>query len=62
MTGFVSPKVREPNSKHTGAGILQLVSLGKLLQRHGYAFWNLGHPFNVAEKSMLYKRDIGGVV
>ncbi len=51
-TGFVDAKVREPGSRHNGVGILQLVSLARLLQREGYAFWNLGHPFNEKKGSV----------
>ena len=34
-------------------GTLQLVLLGKYLQKEGYAFWNLGHPH------MEYKKKLG---
>ncbi|WP_373072690.1 hypothetical protein [Sulfurimonas sp.] len=37
-------------------GTLQLVLLGKHLEKEGYAFWNLGHPH------MDYKKQLGAKV
>lgn len=59
-----------PNSekklRFDSAGKIQLVALGKLLQRNGVHFWNLGHPPrppNGKKKAMMmYKAEIGGKV
>eukprot|EP00747_Dinoflagellata_sp_TGD_P216871 gnl/TRDRNA2_/TRDRNA2_89348_c0_seq2.p1 gnl/TRDRNA2_/TRDRNA2_89348_c0~~gnl/TRDRNA2_/TRDRNA2_89348_c0_seq2.p1 ORF type:complete len:159 (+),score=30.49 gnl/TRDRNA2_/TRDRNA2_89348_c0_seq2:57-533(+) len=52
--------------KHDGAGTVQLVALGVLLQRCGFSFWDLGHPprpkTETREARMMYKADIGAKV
>jgi len=52
--------------KHDGAGTVQLVALGRLLQRCGFSFWDLGHPprpkTETREACMMYKADIGAKV
>ncbi|MFT5466191.1 MAG: Leu/Phe-tRNA-protein transferase [Verrucomicrobiales bacterium] len=49
LTGFFDRK----DPKFSNSGKLQLFLLGKWLAAHGYAFWNLGHPY------MQYKLDLG---
>lgn len=48
---------------YNSAGAIQLVGLSKLLQRCGFAFWNLGHPYKPQYKdptrSMTYKKEMG---
>lgn len=39
-----------------GVGTLQLVLLAKLLEKLGFAFWNMGHP------QLQYKMDLGAEV
>lgn len=51
LTGFLDR--RDP--RHRNLGKVQLASLGSLLERNGYAFWNLGHPH------MAYKIELGAV-
>ena len=51
LSGFCSKEKRYSNY-----GTLQLVLLGKYLQRNGFSFWNLGHPF------MGYKKRLGAEV
>ncbi len=57
---------RPSADEHPSAGKVQLVALGRLLQRRGFELWNLGHPPRAARCGqpvrMLYKREIGGVV
>ena len=48
LTGFSSRK-----REHRNRGTLQLVLLARLLEKRGYAFWNLGHPY------MEYKISLG---
>ena len=38
---------------------VQLVALGRFLQRSGIAFWNLGHPPRPESGQMVYKSEIG---
>ena len=51
---------------HSSAGTVQLVALGALLRRCGFAFWNLGHPPRRAtatrEARMWYKASLGAHV
>ena len=49
LTGFLDRSNPACNNK----GTIQLLSLARLLEENGYAFWNLGHP------SMRYKTDLG---
>jgi Leu/Phe-tRNA-protein transferase len=51
LTGFSS---RLP--QHKNRGTLQLVLLARFLEKEGYAFWNLGHPY------MKYKTDLGAQI
>merc|ERR1719399_108040 len=39
-----------------GSGTVQLVCLGKWLERNNYAFWSLGHCYS---PQMDYKRQLG---
>ena len=48
LSGFSS---RDPRHRHHGT--TQLVLLGRWLERHGFAFWNLGQPY------MAYKFALG---
>jgi Leu/Phe-tRNA-protein transferase len=50
LTGFSS---NEKNYNNWGK--LQLVLLGKYLEKENFSFWNLGHPY------MQYKFDLGAV-
>jgi len=50
LTGFSSN-----NKKYNNWGKLQLVLLGKYLEKENFSFWNLGHPY------MQYKFDLGAV-
>lgn len=49
LSGFFHRERRRWN----GLGIVQLHLLARELERAGYAFWNLGHPY------MEYKRNLG---
>jgi hypothetical protein len=49
-----------PKDMASCCGTIQLTSLGKWLEKDGYAFWNLGHP--PRKHTMKYKRDLGGRV
>jgi len=51
LSGFCS-KVK----RYSNYGTLQLVLLAQYLQREGFAFWNLGHPY------MEYKKHLGAKV
>jgi len=51
LSGFCSKEKRYSNY-----GTLQLVLLAQHLQREGFAFWNLGHPY------MEYKKRLGAKV
>ncbi len=51
LTGFSD---RE-NRLYKNVGSLQMVQLAKLLEKCGYDFWNLGHPY------MDYKSKLGAV-
>ncbi|UFS62763.1 leucyl/phenylalanyl-tRNA--protein transferase family protein [Sulfurimonas sp. HSL-3221] len=51
LSGFHSAERR-----YSSWGTLQLVLLGRHLQKAGLRFWNLGHPY------MKYKSDLGAVV
>lgn len=51
LTGFYS-KEKEYNNY----GKLQLVLLAKLLEKNGFSFWNLGHPY------MDYKNSLGAKI
>ena len=48
LSGFSSK-----DKRYNNYGTLQLVLLGKYLQKNGFAFWNLGHPH------MPYKQKLG---
>jgi len=48
LSGFSSR-----DTHHRNHGTVQLVMLGKWLQKHGFAFWNLGQPY------MAYKFALG---
>lgn len=50
LTGFSST-----NKKYNNWGKLQLVLLGKYLEKENFSFWNLGHPY------MQYKFDLGAI-
>ena len=50
LTGFSSN-----NKKYNNWGKLQLVLLGKYLEKENFSFWNLGHPY------MQYKFDLGAI-
>ncbi|APW64611.1 hypothetical protein LPB137_01530 [Poseidonibacter parvus] len=50
LTGFSSK-----DKKYNNYGKLQLVLLAQELQKEGFSFWNLGHPY------MQYKFDLGAV-
>jgi hypothetical protein len=52
LTGFLDR--RDP--RHRNLGKVQLAALGALLERRGYAFWNLGHPH------MPYKIEMGAAI
>jgi hypothetical protein len=52
LTGFLDRT--HPYSSNLGT--LQLVALATLLQKNGYAFWNLGQSF------MKYKQQLGAKV
>lgn len=52
LTGFLDR--RDP--RHRNLGKVQLAALGVVLERNGYAFWNLGHPH------MAYKLELGAAV
>ena len=56
----------EGRIRHSSAGTVQLVGLGALLRRCGFAFWNLGHPPQRATKTregrMWYKKELGARV
>eukprot|EP00301_Raphidiophrys_heterophryoidea_P004766 c12046_g1_i5.p1 GENE.c12046_g1_i5~~c12046_g1_i5.p1 ORF type:complete len:226 (+),score=36.49 c12046_g1_i5:710-1387(+) len=64
LTGFFDSSSKLPTGqlKHTSAGKIQLVALGKLLRRCGFTMWNLGHPPNLVTGVMRYKSEIGGEV
>ncbi|MGE9296011.1 MAG: hypothetical protein ACQKBV_06980 [Puniceicoccales bacterium] len=49
LTGFLDRSAPE----HNHLGKVQLAALGKLLERSGYAFWNLGQTYQ------KYKFDLG---
>ncbi|WP_345972830.1 GNAT family N-acetyltransferase [Sulfurimonas diazotrophicus] len=51
LSGF-----HRPERRYGSWGTLQLVLLGRHLQKSGLRFWNLGHPY------MKYKSDLGAVV
>ena len=42
--------------EYANYGTLQLVLLGKYLQKQGFTFWNLGHPY------MEYKKRLGAKI
>jgi Leu/Phe-tRNA-protein transferase len=50
LSGFSSFEKRYKNYGKT-----QMVLLARFLEEHGFAFWNLGHPY------MRYKFDLGAV-
>jgi Leu/Phe-tRNA-protein transferase len=52
LTGFCN----KTEKKYSNFGKLQLVCLCKLLEKHGYSFWNLGHPY------MNYKIELGAKI
>ncbi len=52
LTGFF----RRERKEWDGLGIAQLHLLARSLERAGFAFWNLGHPY------MKYKLDLGARV
>jgi Leu/Phe-tRNA-protein transferase len=52
LSGFLDRSTRMTDN----LGTVQLLSLARLLERSGYAFWNLGQPF------MQYKIDLGAKV
>ena len=43
------------NKKYNNWGKLQLILLGKYLEKENFSFWNLGHPY------MQYKFDLGAI-
>ena len=49
LTGFFD------RARYGNYGKIQLIALAALLERSGYAFWNMGHPY------MPYKFDLGAV-
>jgi len=61
LSGFC---IRE--RRFNGAGIVQLCSLGRVLEKKGYHLWNMGHPYKagktVDKASMMYKKEIGSNV
>ncbi|KAF4656665.1 hypothetical protein FOL47_008818 [Perkinsus chesapeaki] len=58
LSGFVNKK--DPQCSHRAVGLLQMIALGKLLEKGGYDYWNLGHPPSGGQ--MQYKIDIGGEI
>ena len=60
LSGFSTSIDSAPGSlvhvRGVGTGTMQLVLLGRWLQRRGYAFWSLGHCYSPA---MEYKRQLG---
>jgi hypothetical protein len=52
LSGFLNR--RDP--RHRNLGKAQLAALGAVLERNGYAFWNLGHPH------MDYKIEMGAAI
>ncbi len=51
LSGF-----RKKDKKYNNYGKLQLTLLAQYLEKNGFAFWNLGHPY------MQYKLDLGARV
>mmetsp|Transcript_111461 Transcript_111461/g.193195 ORF Transcript_111461/g.193195 Transcript_111461/m.193195 type:complete len:196 (-) Transcript_111461:175-762(-) len=50
LSGWTEERTKE------GVGTVQLVLLGRWLQKKGYAFWSLGHCYS---PEMDYKRQLG---